>query len=135
MATVNPSTIPLSMGINEPSIKYFTDPVRGRLPQPDFNYQLVDPPQGIPSYAMANIQDFYLTPSPNPFIVPLFLNLPELFFSEFDAYYTVTEVTVRNLPLIAYLFYQQVEYWWIIALANEIEDPFVLRHRPASRPA
>jgi hypothetical protein len=115
----------LDFEVGEPTIKYFTDPVRGRLPQPDLNYTLISPPQGIPGYAIANIQDFYLTKEPE-YIIPLFLNLPEVFFSELDSYFTVDAVVQRNLPLIAHLFYQQVHYWWIIAIANRIRDPFVL---------
>lgn len=126
MATTHPHSTYIKIDVVPATVKYFTDPVRGRLPQPNLNYTSIDQPQGIPGYSMANIQDFYLTPDPNQYIIPLFLNLPEIFFSEFDSYYTVTEVTVRNLPLISYLFYQQVEYWWIIAIANKIRDPFVL---------
>jgi hypothetical protein len=127
MPITSPQTLSIKIEVVPPKITYFVDPVRGRLPRQDTNYTLISQPQGIPGYAMTNIQDFYLTPAPNQFIIPLFLNLPEVFFSEFDAYFTVNEVVVRNLPLIAHLFYSQVEYWWIIALANEILDPFVLK--------
>jgi len=116
----------LEFEMQEPTIKYFTDPVRGRLPQPDLNYTIISQPQGIPGYAIANIQDFYLTKTNPSYIVPLFLNLPEVFFSEFDSYFTIDASVQRNLPLIAYIFYQQVHYWWIIAIANKIRDPFVL---------
>lgn len=133
MSIVTPQPLNMKIEVVTPKVRYFVDPVRGRLPQPDLNYTLIDQPQGIPGYAMMNIQEFYLTPSPNQFIIPLFLNLPEVFFSEFDAYYTVTEVVVRNIPLIAHLFYSQVEYWWIIALANEILDPFVLQQNKILR--
>jgi hypothetical protein len=66
-----------------------------------------------------------LTPDPQ-FIVPLFFNLPSVFFSEFDFYHQVTVVDVLRLDLIAYKYYTNVEYWWIIAAANSILDPFNL---------
>ena len=114
----------VKISVVPPTVKYFVDPVRGRLPRPDTNYTLVNQPQGIPSYSIANVQDFYLTPSPDEFIIPLFINLPEIFFSEFDQYHTITIVDQLRLDLVAHFFYEQVEYWWIIALANEIRNPF-----------
>jgi hypothetical protein len=124
MATVNPHRIEMKINILPPVVHYFVDPVKGRLPRENINYVQIERPQGIPSYAIANLQDFYLTPEPASFILPLFINLPEIFFSEFDNYHTITEIDKFRLDLIAHRFYIQVEYWWIIALANEILDPF-----------
>ena len=124
MAINNAKTQDLKISVVEPMIKYFVDPVRGRLPKPDTNYVLISQPQGIPSYSISNVQDFYLTPTPDAFIIPIFITLPEIFFSEFDQYHTITVVDQLRLDLIAHIFYEQVEYWWIIALANDIADPF-----------
>lgn len=128
MAIDRPKHQILTFGISTPTVTYQVDPVRGRLPKPDLNYVEVEQPEGIPTYAIANLQDFYLTPSPDSFIIPLFLNLPEVFFSEFDQYWIVSESDRLNLPLIAYFFYQQAEYWWILAIANDISNPFQLKN-------
>lgn len=103
---------------------YFPELVRGRLPLVENNYTEIEPPTDLPGYAIANIQDFYLTPSPNQHIISLFLNTPNVFFSEFDTYHEVTVIDNLRLDLISYKYYLSVEYWWIIATANEILDPF-----------
>lgn len=119
-----PFTTPLPEML-APSVYYFTGSTLGAPPKIDTSYTLIDPPSSISGYAIANSQDFYLTPDPQ-FIVPLFFNLPSAFFSEFDYYHLVTVVDVLRLDLIAYKYYTNVEYWWIIAAANNILDPFNL---------
>lgn len=133
MAIANPKHNFVTINVETPTVVYDVDPVRGRLPRPDLNYTEVEQPEGIPSYAIANLQDFYLTPAPNAFIIPLFLNLPEVFFSAFDQYYVINEPDRLNLPLLAHFFYQQVEYWWIIAIANDISNPFQLKNNTILR--
>jgi len=44
--------------------------------------------------------------------------------SSSDQYYTVTESEKDRLDLIAYSFYGTPKYWWVIAIANYIIDPF-----------
>ena len=103
---------------------YFTEFVLGRLPLMENNYTEIEPPADLSGYAIANLQDFYLT-SPSPeYVISLFLNTPSTFFSEFDNYHEVTAVDKLRLDLISYKYYLQVEYWWVIALANNILDPF-----------
>lgn len=41
-----------------------------------------------------------------------------------DEYVTVTNETENRLDLIAYQYYGSPRYWWVIALANYILDPF-----------
>lgn len=41
-----------------------------------------------------------------------------------DEYYTVSNVDEGRLDIIAYNFYGTPRFWWVIALANEIIDPF-----------
>lgn len=41
-----------------------------------------------------------------------------------DTYITVTTETENRLDLIAYNKYGSARYWWIIAMANYIIDPF-----------
>ena len=41
-----------------------------------------------------------------------------------DAYETVTLETENRLDIIAYKYYGSPRYWWVIALANYIIDPF-----------
>jgi len=41
-----------------------------------------------------------------------------------DSYFTVTLETENRLDLIAYNYYGSARYWWIVALANNIIDPF-----------
>ena len=49
------------------------------------------------------------------------LSIPE---SADDKYYKVDNISVNRLDIIAYKFYGYSIYWWIIAVANEIIDPF-----------
>jgi hypothetical protein len=121
---VSPYAQELNITIYPAAVHYFVDPIRGRPPQKDRNYIPIEEPEGIPNYSIANIQDFYLTPKPNSFIVPLFLNIPENIFGEFDSYHTVVAHELLRFDLLSYRFYDTVEYWWIIMLANDIPDPF-----------
>ena len=104
---------------------YFRGTTKGRLPIEDVSFTQIDPPPDLPGYAIVNTQDFYLTPRPQ-FIVPIFFNLPKKFFSEEDSYHELTAYDVLRLDLVAYHYYINVEYWWIIAAANEILNPFNL---------
>jgi hypothetical protein len=119
--------VPLSSAPNflPPNVYYFTTNRLGFQPIEDTNYSLIDPPSDLSGYAIANVQDFYLTPSPQ-YIIPLFLHLPAVFFSEFDTYHQVTAYDQFRLDLISYRYYLTPEYWWIIAAANDILDPFAL---------
>lgn len=111
---------PVLLGVK---VYYFTTNNLGFLPTDNTTFTLIEPPADLPTYAIANLQDFYLTPSPQ-FIVPLFMNLPSIFFSEFDEYHQVGAHDQHRLDLIAYQYYLNVEFWWIIAIANNILDPF-----------
>lgn len=116
--------VQIKFEVIEPKVHFFKDPIQGRpftLPR---NYTLVDEPSGIPNYAISNIQDWYLTPDPDVFVVTIFLNNEEIFFSEFDSYHTVTVIDQRRPDLMSYRFYGTVDYFWIILLANNILDPF-----------
>lgn len=106
-----------------PSVYYFSGGTRGISPLEDFSFTEIDPPPDISGYSIANTQSFYLTPDPQ-YVISLFLNLPHTFFSEFDQYHQITAIDNLRLDLVAYQYYLNVEYWWIIALANDILDPF-----------
>ena len=41
-----------------------------------------------------------------------------------DSYYVVTLETENRLDMVANLFYNSPRYWWVVALANYIIDPF-----------
>lgn len=45
-------------------------------------------------------------------------------FSNDDEYFTVTMETENRLDMIAEYYYNSARYWWIIACANYIMDPF-----------
>lgn len=122
--TVTPHRLQMEFEVVPPEVYFFKDPIRGRPMFPPNNYTLVDPPAGIPTYAISTIQDWYRTSEPDVYLIPLWLNISELFTSEFDTYFTVTEVERLRADLIAYRFYTQVDYFWIILLANNILDPF-----------
>lgn len=44
--------------------------------------------------------------------------------SSSDEYYIVTEQSENRLDIIANIYYNTPRYWWVIALANYIIDPF-----------
>lgn len=44
--------------------------------------------------------------------------------SSSDIYYVVTIETADRLDIIANIYYSTPKYWWVIALANYIIDPF-----------
>lgn len=41
-----------------------------------------------------------------------------------DNFFTVTESEKDRLDLVSYSYYGTSNYWWVIAIANEILDPF-----------
>lgn len=45
-------------------------------------------------------------------------------FSDSDTYYTVPMEYENRLDIIANKYYGTAKYWWVIALANYIIDPF-----------
>lgn len=49
------------------------------------------------------------------------VDIPE---SNLDKYYTVDIVSENRLDIIASSYYNSPRYWWVIALANNINDPF-----------
>lgn len=44
--------------------------------------------------------------------------------SENDSYYTVTKAEEGRLDIISNMYYNTPKYWWVVALANYIIDPF-----------
>jgi len=54
----------------------------------------------------------------------LYNNLSDFTFQYEPEYYRITDSDVPDPPLISYKAYGSVEFWWIILLVNEIEDPF-----------
>ena len=52
--------------------------------------------------------------------------VPQIFItqSDEDVYYTVTNETKDRLDIIANEYYGTAKYWWVIAQANYIIDPF-----------
>lgn len=49
------------------------------------------------------------------------INIPE---SDNDRYHQVEMGERLRLDLIAYKYYHNVNLWWVIALVNDIKDPF-----------
>ena len=43
-----------------------------------------------------------------------------------EQYYRVTEEDMNRLDIISERFYGTPAYWWVIAMANNIVDPFYL---------
>ena len=43
--------------------------------------------------------------------------------SDGDIIYTITDKTKNRLDVIASMYYRNPQYWWIIAIANDIIDP------------
>jgi len=41
-----------------------------------------------------------------------------------DTYYTVDPTTENRIDLISFKHYNTVSYWWAIAMANDLLDPF-----------
>ena len=41
-----------------------------------------------------------------------------------DSYFTVTNVEIGRLDIISTRFYGTPRFWWVIAMANNIIDPF-----------
>ena len=45
-------------------------------------------------------------------------------YSDGDQYFTVTKVEENRLDIVSQKYYGTPRYWWVIALANYILDPF-----------
>ena len=46
--------------------------------------------------------------------------------SDDDAYHVVTHREVNRLDIISEDYYGTPDYWWVIALANNMIDPFIV---------
>lgn len=46
--------------------------------------------------------------------------------SQYDQYHEVQTNEEGRLDIIANIYYKNPQYWWAIALANDIIDPFVV---------
>lgn len=44
-----------------------------------------------------------------------------------DQYFTVDSTTENRLDIVSYRFYGTAIYWWVIAFANQIIDPFKVK--------
>lgn len=44
--------------------------------------------------------------------------------SDEDEYYTITEQEENRLDIVSNMFYDTPKYWWVVALANYLFDPF-----------
>lgn len=53
-------------------------------------------------------------------------NKKEIAASSLDTYTTVTLTEEDRLDILSTLYYDTPRFWWIIALANDIIDPFCL---------
>jgi hypothetical protein len=47
--------------------------------------------------------------------------------SKYDKYHEVEKSEENRLDIISYKYYNTPEYYWIIAMANNIVDPFVIK--------
>ncbi|MDR2523403.1 MAG: LysM peptidoglycan-binding domain-containing protein [Synergistaceae bacterium] len=52
------------------------------------------------------------------------VKIPE---SENDVFHRVTQADERRIDLLAHRYYKDVRLWWIIAEANNIVNPMVLK--------
>lgn len=43
-----------------------------------------------------------------------------------DTYFRVDNISLNRLDIVAYKCYGFSTYWWVIAMANDIQDPFKL---------
>jgi hypothetical protein len=127
MAEVTPHRIEMTLEIVPPEVHFFKGPVRGRPPFEDKNFILTEQPDGYASHSIANVQDFYITPSPTEYILPMWLYVPDTIFGAFDVYHTVTVVDQYRPDLISYRYYNTVGYWWVILLSNDVLDPFNIK--------
>ena len=46
--------------------------------------------------------------------------------SQYDKYHEVTHREVNRLDMISNMYYGDPQFWWAIAMANNIIDPFVI---------
>jgi len=52
--------------------------------------------------------------------------IPEIPESRSDSFHEVHLKEVNRLDALAYEYYGDAKFWWIIAIANDIKDPFYL---------
>jgi len=82
----------------------------------------------IPEESILNFMKFKTSPDLfsglKEFIDPIPLSNIEIPKNVEDVYHEITILDKDRLDLISYKYYGVEEYWWIIALANDIFDPF-----------
>lgn len=73
---------------------------------------------------------YYFTPriidTKNILLFDLFEKVDYTDYQGFQ-YHIVTTDQQNRLDLVAYQFYEDASYWWLIAMANKIIDPFILQ--------
>lgn len=79
-------------------------------------------------YALTNVFiDDYVAPGRRRYGLwqyPNFVNRPEIPLKEGTYYrYTVTASDIGRIDLIAWKYYRNVYWWWVIALVNHISNP------------
>ena len=57
-------------------------------------------------------------------MIPGMLKDIEFIESEGDRYHITNPTDIINLENVAFQYYGEAKYWWIIAIANNILDPF-----------
>ncbi len=70
--------------------------------------------------------DFYtvLTVNGNQELDFLWNTLSDITLDHVPGFYRVTRGDIKRLYRVSEKMYGSIEFWWIIALVNEIEDPF-----------
>ena len=54
----------------------------------------------------------------------LYNNLSKFTMTYPVSYYRVKEEDIMRLDLISYKVYKMVDYWWLIGVVNQVENPF-----------
>jgi hypothetical protein len=54
----------------------------------------------------------------------LYNNLSKFTMTYPATYYRVKEEDIMRLDLVSYKVYKTVDYWWLIGVVNQIQDPF-----------
>ena len=67
-----------------------------------------------------------ITTSNGEYVYELFRKPDMSVESEEDMYHVVQVGEANRLDLIAYQYYNDARYWWLLASANNMIDPFVL---------
>lgn len=83
---------------------------------------LTEKNKDVMNYSIAAIMELYLTDE--DFTLPLFFKLDSWPVSSSDIYHNVIGGEEYRLDLISLKYYGMVNYWWVILLANNIDDPF-----------